>query len=68
MFYFIFFSIKGLAGWVQTLNGRFHYLFIFFETVPKGIFKESTNQNEFFGAAFSADVIKKDCQLILICR
>ena len=36
--------------------------------MPKEIFSESTNQNEVFGGAFSADVIKKDCQLILICR
>ena len=38
------------------------------KTMPKEIFEESTKQNETFGAAFSADVIKKDCQLILICR
>ena len=22
-----FFSIKGLAGWIRTLNGKFHYFF-----------------------------------------
>ena len=31
---FFFFSIKGLAGWVRTLNGKFHYFFFFFETTP----------------------------------
>ena len=36
--------------------------------MPKEVFEESTKQNDIFGAAFSADVIKKDCQLILICR
>ena len=34
MFYFIFFSIKWLAGWVRTLNGKFHYLFFFFFLKP----------------------------------
>ena len=38
------------------------------KTLPKEIFTESTAKNETFGAAFSADVIKKDSQLILVCR
>ena len=36
--------------------------------LPKEIFSESTSPTTTFGAAFSADVIKKDGQLIFVCR
>ena len=36
--------------------------------LPKELFSESTTPNPVFGKNFSADIIKKDCQLIFICR
>ena len=36
--------------------------------IPKELFSQSTVQNSVFGANFSADVIKKDGQLIFLCR
>ena len=36
--------------------------------LPKELFSESTQANPVFGRNFSADVIKKDGQLIFICR
>ena len=36
--------------------------------LPKEIFSQSTVENPVFGANFSADVIKKDGQLIFLCR
>ena len=36
--------------------------------LPKELFSESTQKNPVFGRNFSADVIKKDGQLIFICR
>ena len=36
--------------------------------LPKELFSESTTENDVFGANFSADVIKKDGQLIFLCR
>ena len=38
------------------------------KTLPKEIFSQSTSENSIFGANFSADVIKKDGQLIFLCR
>jgi hypothetical protein len=36
--------------------------------LPKELFSESTTATETFGSSFSADVIKKDCQLVFVCR
>ena len=36
--------------------------------LPKELFTQSTTENPTFGANFSADVIKKDGQLIFLCR
>ena len=36
--------------------------------LPKEIFSESTSATPTFGSSFSADVIKKDHQLIFVCR
>ena len=36
--------------------------------LPKELFSESTQPNKTFGSTFSADVIKKDSQLIFVCR
>ena len=38
------------------------------KTLPKEIFSQSTSENPVFGANFSADVIKKDGQLIFLWR
>ena len=38
------------------------------KTLPKEIFSESTEETPTFGANFSADIIKKDAQLIFLCR
>ena len=38
------------------------------KNLPKELFSESTSENRTFGASFSADVIKKDGQLIFVCR
>ena len=36
--------------------------------LPKELFSQSTTLNPVFGATFSADVIKKDGQLVFLCR
>ena len=38
------------------------------QTLPKELFSESTEYNPIFGKNYSADVIKKDGQLIFVCR
>ena len=38
------------------------------QDLPKELFSESTTENPIFGRNYSADVIKKDGQLIFICR
>ena len=38
------------------------------KVLPKELFSQSTSENAVFGANFSADVIKKDGQLIFLCR
>ena len=38
------------------------------KTLPKELFSETTTRTPTFGANFSADVIKKDGQLIFLCR
>ena len=38
------------------------------KTLPKELLSESTEETAIFGANFSADIIKKDSQLIFLCR